>query len=518
MSESGGANHDRANIVTETSGVDRLAGVPAVFGAVAFVVGWAIVFRWVHVTDVLAGVTYATLLSAGHVLAAVVLCAVGVLSTTGVVDTDPDDSTGLFTALAFGAIAFVGVGLTASQTFDTGAGVWLPASVVALVLVTVAVLSVPEDLGVTLPVAAFELVVGLAVLTDVIGPSWTWSPHGFSASFVGPIAIAAFAMVGSLLCVWAGTNASQGFGSRGRELGAYSLISTYAAALLAILVLLIVFVVQNGIDQVLKGAQLWPFKLPFVLNGYGLQYDVNGIFPAIVGTVWLVVGAVVFAVPLAVGAAVYLTEYADQGRFTRIVETATNGLWSTPSIVYGLFAFAFLLPRIQNNVTLLTGQLVLGFMLLPLVLITSREALQNVPDEYRDASAALGVTQWQTIRSVVLPAAIPGVLTGVILGVGRIAGETAPILLVLVREPFSASAPSVIGSFHFTASAPFVTNEALLSPATALPYQLFAVITAGVGASQEFGWGTALVLLCVVMFFYAIGITTRIYFRRKLRQ
>ncbi|MBP2251483.1 phosphate transport system permease protein [Halarchaeum solikamskense] len=516
MSESYG--DERANIVAETSAVDQLAVIPATFGAIAFVVGWAIVFRWISVTDTLAGIEYATLLSIGHLLAAAVLCAVGVFSTTGIVDTEPDDSTGLFTALAFGAIAFIGVGLTASQTLGTGATVWFPTSLVAAVVVAGVVLGVPEDLGVTLPVAAFELVVGLVVLTDVIGPSWVWSPNGFSASFVGPIAIAAFAMVGSLLCVWAGTNASKGFGSRGRELGAYALISTYAVALLAILALLIIFVVQNGLNQVLKGAQLWPFKLPFVLNGYGLQYDVNGIFPAIVGTVWLVVGAVVFAVPLAVGAAVYLTEYADQGRFTRIVETATNGLWSTPSIVYGLFAFAFLLPRIQNDVTLLTGQLVLGFMLLPLVLITSREALQNVPDEYRDASAALGVTQWQTIRSVVLPAAIPGVLTGIILGIGRIAGETAPILLVLVREPFSASTPSVLGSFHFTATAPFITNDALLGPATALPYQLFAVITAGVGASQEFGWGTALVLLCVVMFFYAIGITTRIYFRKKLRQ
>jgi phosphate transport system permease protein len=157
-------------------------------------------------------------------------------------------------------------------------------------------------------------------------------------------------------------------------------------------------------------------------------------------------------------------------------------------------------------------------MLLPLVLITSRESLMNVPDEYRDASAALGVSKWQTIRSVVLPAALPGVLTGVILGVGRIAGETAPILLVLVREPFLAEGPHVLASFQFQAAPPFVVNTALTQPATALPYQLFAVITAGVSAPESFGWATALVLLLVVLSFYAVGVLTRVYFRRKLHQ
>ncbi|GGL62697.1 phosphate ABC transporter permease PstA [Halocalculus aciditolerans] len=517
MSESYGATGEQ-NIVTDTTAADRLAVIPVVFGALAFIAGWAILFRWVTVTDTLGGIEYATLIAGGHLVAAAVLLAIGALSAIDVIDNNPDDAVGVVTAGIYGAFAFIAVGLTVSQTLSMTALAWFPAGLLAAVVVSAVALFLPEDLGVTLPVAAFEALAGLVVFTGVIGPQWVWSPEGFSASFIGPIAIATFAMVGSLLTVWAGTNAYRGFGARGRESGAYTLIAVYAVALLGVLALLIIFVVQKGMGKVLEGAQLWPFKLPFVLNGYGLEYDVNGIFPAIVGTVWLVVGACVFAVPLAVGAAVFLTEYAEQGRFTRVVETATNGLWSTPSIVYGLFAFAFLLPRIENQETLLTGQLVLGFMLMPLVLITSREALQNVPDEYRDASAALGVSKWQTIRSVVLPAAIPGVLTGVILGVGRIAGETAPILLVLVREPFPAVATNVLGSFHFTASAPFVVNDALLSSTTALPYQLFAVITAGVGASQEFGWGTALVLLLVVMFFYTIGITTRIYFRKKLRQ
>jgi phosphate transport system permease protein len=240
------------------------------------------------------------------------------------------------------------------------------------------------------------------------------------------------------------------------------------------------------------------------------------------GTIWIVLGAVVFAVPLSLGSAVYLTEYAEDSAFTRAVDIATNGLWSTPSIVFGLFGLAFIIPRFGDSPSVLASQLVLGFMLLPLVLITSREAMKSVPDEYRDASAALGVSKWQTIRSVVIPAAMPGVITGVILGVGRIAGETAPLLLVLNGPNFPNSGPQVLTSFvvRIGADPPFVhvSNPALLERASALPYQLYAVITAGVGAEESFGWGTALVLLGVVLGFFAMSIVTRRYFRRKLHQ
>jgi phosphate transport system permease protein len=168
--------------------------------------------------------------------------------------------------------------------------------------------------------------------------------------------------------------------------------------------------------------------------------------------------------------------------------------------------------------------LTLGFMLLPLVLITSREAIIAVPREYRDASAALGVSKWETIRSVVLPAAVPGITTGVILGVGRIAGETAPILLTTGGGvlPGRSAAPSVLDGFQLSASPPFVTNPALLEATSALPYQLYALITAGLSGNiedpQQFAWGLALTLLLAVLLFYAGGIATRYYFRRKLHQ
>ncbi|MFC7072631.1 phosphate ABC transporter permease PstA [Halovenus rubra] len=268
-----------------------------------------------------------------------------------------------------------------------------------------------------------------------------------------------------------------------------------------------------GVSVANKGSISWPM----VMEAYiPLGAEPGGIMPAIIGTVWLVIGATLFAVPLGVGAAVFLTEYAEQGRFTAVVETATNALWSTPSIVFGLFGAAFLIPRLGGDESLLTGMLVLGFMLLPLVLITSRESIKAVPDEYRDASAALGVTQWETIKSVVLPAAMPGVITGVILGVGRIAGETAPLILVLGSTLNAKAGVNVIDGFQFVSEPPFIVNDALMTASASLPTQVWAVIAAGVSGSPQMGWATAFILLMVVLTFYAVGIMARTYFRRKL--
>jgi phosphate transport system permease protein len=279
-------------------------------------------------------------------------------------------------------------------------------------------------------------------------------------------------------------------------------------------------VAATGVSFTVLGASIsngGSLSWPMVMQAYiPLGAEPGGIMPAIVGTVWLVVGATLFAVPLGVGAAVFLTEYAEQGPFTALVEVATNALWSTPSIVFGLFGAAFLIPRLGGDESLMAGMLVLGFMLLPLVLITSREAIKSVPDEYRDASAALGVSQWETIRSVVLPAAMPGVITGVILGVGRIAGETAPLILVLGSTLNATTAAEVVDGFRFVAEPPFVVNDALLTASASLPTQVWAVIAAGVSGSPQMGWATAFILLMVVLTFYAVGITARTYFRRKL--
>jgi phosphate transport system permease protein len=529
-----------------TTGARTVAAVAVGLSAVLFALGLAALFGVVSITDPIAGLPSVSINGLLLTALGVAVVSFGVGSRLEFVETEPLPSAGLIAGLAFSGIWFAVAGLVGSQTFGLGTAGWL-----ALALVTgagvFAVTVVPrEDVGSTLPAGALSLLAGVAFLTGLVGPGWAWEPAGLRATFSAGLTIPAVTLFTSLLTGWSSAKAYGGFGARGRHLGAYVLVYLNAISIVAVLFVLVAFTVLKGLPGLINGVTfgsgvgpsntinlfglsytvVWPVNWPFVMNGVALMNDVNGVLPAIVGTFWLVIGAVLFAVPLGVGAAVFLTEYAERGRFTQVVEIATNGLWSTPSIVFGLFGFAFLVPRFGGQKSLLSGMITLGFMLLPLVVITSREAMLAVPDEYRDASAALGVTKWETIRSVVIPAALPGVVTGIILGVGRIAGETAPILLTMAGGTFvpGSQTADVVGGFTFTASPPFVANPELMQATAALPYQLYALISAGVGLSgnvgsaEQFKWATALVLLVVVLSFYAVGIVTRYYFRRKLHQ
>ena len=720
-------------LVDDGGSMYELAAVGVVAGSfAAFALAAGTLFDWVPLAASVGGTPAATLFGAGVLALGASTVGLGAASRWGGVETTPDRSArlvvGLAAALLWGCLA----GSVAVHTLGLGSVGWLAALPVGGLAGFVAV-AAREDVGATLPAGAFVCVVGLVVLTGVVTPAWTFEPSGFSATLPGTLVIPLSTMLAALLTGWASASAHEGFGTRGRQQGAFLLVSLVVVLVLSVLAFLLVFVFERGVGVVAenlivgagtllvlvlgalgltaRGGRLQPatsdgagkvaalvslavatafalvaaalaatiatgttlsgyavtveptatvgavptlavaggallavrqsapawqpetaaarrvedaFRLgvgllgatalvevatqtqlaaagvagvptlafmvgasalalaglravadfggsetsawlpparrsatvglwavvavcvhvlatghpvgtgtlgvvgggtvdwPFVTNpsqGLGIQ---KGVMPALLGTVWIVAGAVAFAVPLAVGAAVYLTEYADDSLFTRAVDVATNGLWSTPSIVFGLFGLAFLVPRFGGSPSIFAAQLVLGFMLLPLVLITSREAMKSVPDEYRDASAALGVSKWETIRSVVVPAAVPGVATGVILGVGRIAGETAPLLLVLNGPNFPNAAPGVLAGFtvELTASPPFlhVANPALLERASALPYQLYAIITAGVGAEEPFGWGTTLVLIGVVLAFFGIGVATRRYFRHKLHQ
>ncbi|TSD10040.1 phosphate ABC transporter permease PtsA [Haloglomus irregulare] len=525
-----------------TSQTNAVAAGAVGLAVLLFALALAALFEAITISEPVAGVPVVTLL--GLILMALggAVITFGVGSYLGYVETEPSPSAGLVAATAFSTIWFVIGGLVASQTAGLGSlGSFLVASVVGGG--TFALTALPrEDIGSTLPAGALTLLTGIVFVTGTIGPSWVWA-LGFEqqASFTAEFVIPVLTLLCALISGWAAAKAYGGFGARGRHIGAYVLVYVNAGAIIGVLFVLIAFTTLRGVPGLLTGFEFGPgvgpevglfgvsvalpFSLPFVMNGAALLNDFQGVLPAIVGTVWLVIGAVVFAVPLGVGAAIFLTEYAERGRLTQAVEVATNGLWSTPSIVFGLFGFAFLVPRFGGNKSLISGMLTLGFMLLPLVLITSREAILAVPDEYRDASAALGVSKWQTIRSVVIPAALPGVVTGVILGVGRIAGETAPILLTMTGGTFvpGGQTVDVIGGFQFTGAPPFVANPELLQATTALPFQLYALITAGVGLGDtvanpaDFQWATALILLVVVLSFYAIGIGARYYFRRRLQ-
>ena len=526
----------------ETTEADATAALAIGVSATLFALAVAAMFGRITLTGTLAGVQTVTLLGGLLTVLGLTVIALGAGSRFGYVESTPDPSAGLIAGVGAAVPwALIG-GSVASETLGLGTGGGVVGAVVGGGVALAATVLPREDVGSTGPLGALLVVTGLVFSTGVIGPTWVWElgweqQAAITADFLIPVATLFTTLYGG----WASAKAYGGFGARGRHMGAYVLVYLNALSIVAFLFILVAYVVVQGVPGLLTGFELGlgtgpettifgvsvalPVSIPFVMNGVALLNDFQGVLPAIVGTFWLVIGAVLLAVPLGVGAAVFLTEYAERGRFTQVVEVATNGLWSTPSIVFGLFGFAFLIPRFGNGKSLLSGMITLGFMLLPLVVITSREAMLSVPDEYRDASAALGVSKWQTIRSVVLPAALPGVVTGVILGVGRIAGETAPILLTMAGGTFvpGSQTVDVIGSFQFTSAPPFVANPALLEATSALPYQLFALITAGVGLGSNvsdpnaFRWATALVLLVVVLSFYAIGIVTRYYFRRRLK-
>ena len=209
----------------------------------------------------------------------------------------------------------------------------------------------------------------------------------------------------------------------------------------------------------------------------------GGIFPAIMGTIYLCVGALLVALPLGIASAVYLSEYAKPGRLTSFIRLGINNLAGVPSVVFGLFGLAFFVVFLGWGVSILSGACTLGVLTLPLIIGTSEEAFRNVPKTYREASLGLGATKWATIWKVLLPSALPGVLTGSILGLSRAAGETAAIM-------FTAAVffrPGLPGS--------------PLDSVMALPYHIYVLATAGtdIDKTQPLQYGTALVLIVLVL-------------------
>ena len=264
----------------------------------------------------------------------------------------------------------------------------------------------------------------------------------------------------------------------------------FSAIILVIIFLGIIlsYIIFNGI-----GALNWGFltEWPSDLGRSG------GIFPAIVGTFYLVGGAIFIALPLGVGAAIYLNEYTREGKVTKIIRAGADLLNGTPSIVFGLFGFAFLVLYLKMGISLLAGQITLAFMILPTIIRTTEEALKSVPQILREGSLALGATKWQTIKKVVLPPAAPGILTGAILGIGRAAGETAPIMFTAV----------VVSGF---------IPSSLFDSVNALPFHLYMLATS-VPDSRAQQAGTALVLLLVVIGFYLIAILLRNHYKKTMK-
>ncbi|MBW1670369.1 MAG: phosphate ABC transporter permease PstA [Deltaproteobacteria bacterium] len=226
----------------------------------------------------------------------------------------------------------------------------------------------------------------------------------------------------------------------------------------------------------------------------------GGILPCIVGTLCLSLGAILVALPIGVASAIYLNEYARPGRLLRAIRIGINNLAGVPSVVFGLFGLAFFVVWLKMGVSILAGSLTLGVLTLPVIIGSSEEALRSVPDTYREASLGLGATKWQTIYKVVLPAALPGILTGAILGISRAAGETAPIM-------FTAAV-------FYTPSLPTSVFDEIM----ALPYHIYVLATAGteIEATRHLQYGTALVLIVLVFGLNLIAIIYRARLQRRM--
>ena len=269
---------------------------------------------------------------------------------------------------------------------------------------------------------------------------------------------------------------------------AMALIRIIAALVVIPIVLVIVFIFVNGI-----GAISWEFLSEPPHNGM----REGGIMPALLGTVILTFGTAVAAIPLAIGAAIYLAEYAKDNRLTRWVRLAIVNLAGIPSIVYGLFGLGAFVLFLKFGTSILAGSLTLGLMTLPVMISAAEEAILGVPQQFRTVSLSLGATRWQTIWHQVLPHALPGIITGVILGLGRAAGETAPIL--------------------FTVAAFYLPElpQSIFDQTMALPYHLYVISTQVPNMPLSVQYGTALVLLFFVLSLTLVATIFRTSMRRR---
>jgi phosphate transport system permease protein len=259
--------------------------------------------------------------------------------------------------------------------------------------------------------------------------------------------------------------------NRTQRIGFFMLRLVAIIAVLPIIAI-IVFIIYQGAPAI-----SWEFITGYPSDGMRS----GGIWPAIVGTFFLTMLCAIVVAPFGIGAAVYLSEYAPDNRWTQMIRIAIINLAGIPSVVYGLFGLGLFVIFFNMGISILAGSLTLAIMTLPVIITTTEEALSAVPQPFRVVSRSVGATQWQTIRRIVLPQALPGIMTGVILGLERAAGETAPIL--------------------FTAAVFFLPRlpTSALDPTMALPYHLYVISTQVPGMSPQTQYGTALVLLMFVL-------------------
>lgn len=273
---------------------------------------------------------------------------------------------------------------------------------------------------------------------------------------------------------------------------AFFIFRVLGVMVIGILFWILGFIVYHGI-----GVINWEFLTTEPTEGM----TAGGIFPAIVGTLTLVLGSMIVAFPLGVMSAIYTQEYAGKGWMVRFIRVMTSNLASIPSIVFGLFGMALFVNKLGFGDSIIAGSLTLSLLVLPVVIRTTEEALKAIPNSYRTGSYALGATKLQTIRKVILPMAMPNIFTGLILSIGRVSGETAPIL--------------------FTVAAYFLPKlpSSIFDQVMALPYHLYVLATSGANMEQTrpIAYGTALVLIAIVLMMNLLASLIRRKMNKKLK-
>ena len=267
--------------------------------------------------------------------------------------------------------------------------------------------------------------------------------------------------------------------------------------LLSYLVVVILFLILGFI--IIQGGKVisWDFLTEAPADGM----TAGGIFPAIVGTLYLVLGSSLISFPIGIMSGIYMNEYATNGKIIRFIRIMTNNLSGVPSVVFGLFGMSLFVVTLGWGDSIIAGSFTLALMSLPLIIRTTEEALKSIDDSFRHGSLALGATKLQTIRRVVLPMAFPNIITGLILSIGRVSGETAPIL--------------------FTVAAYFLPQlpGSIFDQCMALPYHLYVISTSGtdIEASRGMAYGTALVLIAIVLIVNLLANALRGYFAKKVK-
>jgi phosphate transport system permease protein len=273
-----------------------------------------------------------------------------------------------------------------------------------------------------------------------------------------------------------------------REKIAFTILGLVTLLVVAPIVLTIVYIVSNGI-----GTVTWEFITQAPRNGM----REGGIFPAIIGTIILILGSLLFSLPMGILSAIYLVEYAKDNFFTRLIKLSVVNLSGIPSIVYGLFGFTLFVVFLKFGASILAGSLTLAIMSLPVIVTTTKEALEAVPASYREISLSLGATRWQTVRYCVLPYAVPGILTGTVLTLSSKAGETAPILFT-------------VAAFYLPRLPHSVFDQVM-----ALPYHLYVIATQVPNMPKNLSFATAFVLIALVFLMNLVSFVLRSHYRKK---